>query len=398
MTPVARESLAPALAPFGKSSTLPSEAYTSESVFRWELDHFFDRTWVCVGRSEDLRSAGDQRAVAIGLESALLTRGEEGGLHAFYNVCRHRGHELLETGCGTNQKFIRCPYHAWAYGLDGALAGAPGFGKLAGFDRDGYSLVPLSIVEWHGWLFANASGDAPAFGEHIGNLGELIKNHGPEELVTTARHDYEVAANWKVITENYHECYHCSIIHPEFSRVSPPTSSLNLEPEGLRVGGPMDLAEGTQIVSLTGERHAPTLPHLAEGQERKVYYFGLFPNLLLSVHPDYIMTHRLRPLAPTGRSSSASGCSPARRSSLTASTPPMPATSGTSPTGRTGARAKASSGVSPRAVTVRGHSHPGRTPCTSSSPWSPEATSRAKQRLRLAEPEPGGDPPASLNV
>jgi glycine betaine catabolism A len=158
--------------------------------------------------------------------------------------------------------------------------------------------VPLSIVEWHGWLFANASGDAPAFGEHIGNLGELINNHCPEELVTAARHDYEVAANWKVITENYHECYHCSVIHPEFSRVSPPTSSLNLEPEGLWVGGPMDLAEGTQTMSLTGERHAPTLPHLAEGQERKVYYFGLFPNLLLSVHPDYIMTHRLRPLAP----------------------------------------------------------------------------------------------------
>jgi Rieske 2Fe-2S family protein len=298
MTPVARESLAPALAPFGKSSTLPSEAYTSESVFRWELDHFFDRTWVCVGRSEDLRSPGDQRAVAVGFESALLTRDEEGGLHAFYNVCRHRGHELLEAGCGTSQKFIRCPYHAWAYGLDGALAGAPGFGKLAGFDRDGYSLVPLSIVEWHGWLFANASGDAPAFGDHIGNLGELIKNHRPEELVAGARHDYEVAANWKVITENYHECYHCSVIHPEFSRVSPPTSSLNLEPEGLWVGGPMDLAEGTQTMSLSGESQAPTLPHLAEGQERKVYYFGLFPNLLLSVHPDYIMTHRLRPLAP----------------------------------------------------------------------------------------------------
>jgi len=298
MTPVARESLAPALAPFGKSSTLPSEAYTSESVFRWELDHFFDRTWVCVGRAEDLRSAGDQRAVAVGLESVLLTRDEEGGLHAFYNVCRHRGHELLEAGCGTNQKFIRCPYHAWAYGLDGSLAGAPGFGRLAAFDRDGYSLVPLRIVEWHGWLFANASGDAPPFEEHIGNVVELIKNHRPEELVAGARHDYEVAANWKVITENYHECYHCSVIHPEFSRVSPPTSSLNLEPEGLWVGGPMDLAEGTQTMSLSGESQAPTLPHLAEGQERKVYYFGLFPNLLLSVHPDYIMTHRLKPLAP----------------------------------------------------------------------------------------------------
>ena len=298
MTPVARESLAPALAPFGQSSTLPSEAYTSESVFRWELEHFFDRSWVCIGRTEDLLTPGDQRAVAIGLESALLTRDEEGELRAFYNVCRHRGHELLETGCVTNGKFIRCPYHAWAYGLDGTLSGAPGFGGLPGFDREEYSLVPLSVVEWHGWLFANASGDAPPFEEHIGNLGSLIRNHRPEELVTAARHDYEVAANWKVITENYHECYHCSVIHPEFSRVSPPTSSLNLEPEGLWVGGPMDLAEGTQTMSLTGESQAPAFPHLAEGQERKVYYFGLFPNLLLSVHPDYIMTHRLRPLAP----------------------------------------------------------------------------------------------------
>jgi Rieske 2Fe-2S family protein len=298
MTPVARESLALALAPFGRSSTLPSEAYTSESVFRWELDHFFDRTWVCIGRAEDLQSPGDQRAVTLGLESALLTRDEEGGLHAFYNVCRHRGHELLEAGGGTNQKFIRCPYHAWAYGLDGTLAGAPGFGSHADFDRDDYSLVSLRIVEWHGWLFANGGGDAPPFEEHIGNLGELIENHRPEELITAARHDYVVAANWKIITENYHECYHCSVIHPEFSRVSPPTSSLNLEPEGLWVGGPMDLAEGTQTMSLSGESQAPTLPHLTKDQERKVYYFGLFPNLLLSVHPDYIMTHRLRPIAP----------------------------------------------------------------------------------------------------
>jgi glycine betaine catabolism A len=134
MTPVARESLAPALAPFGQSSTLPSEAYTSESVFRWELDRFFDRTWVCIGRTEDLQTPGDQRAVALGLESALLTRDEDGGLHAFYNVCRHRGHELLERGCGTNQKFIRCLYHAWAYGLDGVLAGAPGLSSRASIE------------------------------------------------------------------------------------------------------------------------------------------------------------------------------------------------------------------------------------------------------------------------
>jgi glycine betaine catabolism A len=298
MIPVARESLAPALAPFGKSSTLPSEAYADEGVFRWELEYFFDRTWVCIGRADDLQAAGDQRAVALGFESALLTRGQDGALHAFYNVCRHRGHELVEAGNATRARLVRCPYHAWAYGLDGRLMGAPGFGKVSGFDKADYSLAPLRLVEWHGWLFANASGDAPPFEEHIGNLGELIENHRPGELVAGARHDYEVAANWKIIVENYHECYHCSVIHPELSRVSPPTSSVNLDPEGAWIGGPMLLADGTETMSLTGKSNAPRLPHLADGQERKIYYFGVFPNLLISVHPDYVLTHRLHPLAP----------------------------------------------------------------------------------------------------
>ncbi len=298
MTPIARELLAPCLAPFGQSSTLPSEAYTDWSVLRWEMEHFFDRSWVCVGRSERLRNAGDQRAVKAGLESAVITRDEDGELHAFYNVCRHRGHELLAVGESTNRKFIRCPYHAWAYELDGELKGAPSFGRHSGFDRADHALVPLRIVDWHGWLFVNASGDAPPFEDHIGNLGESIENHRCGELVAGARHDYEIAANWKIVVENYHECYHCASIHPEFSRVSPPTSSFNLEPQGAWVGGPMELGEGVETMSLSGKSPAPNLPNLAEGQERKVYYFQLFPNILISAHPDYVMTHRLQPLAP----------------------------------------------------------------------------------------------------
>ena len=135
MIPVARESLAPTLAPFGKSSTLPSEAYADEGVFRWELEHIFDRTWVCLGRAEDLQTAGDQRAVALGFESALLTRGQDGALRAFYNVCRHRGHELVEVGGATNGKLVRCPYHAWAYGLDGGLMGLRGSARFPGSTR-----------------------------------------------------------------------------------------------------------------------------------------------------------------------------------------------------------------------------------------------------------------------
>jgi Rieske 2Fe-2S family protein len=299
VTPIARELLAPSLAPFGRSSTLPAAAYTDEAVFTWELEHFLERSWVCVGRSDGLAGAGDQRAVSLGRESALLVRGEDGTLRAFYNVCRHRGHELMEVGVARCRKFIRCPYHAWAYGLDGELKGAPGFGEAGGFEKSGHSLVPMRVVEWHGWLFANTSGDAPPLEEHAGNLTEMIQNYSCGELIVAARRDYEVLANWKILAENYHECYHCSSIHPELCEISPPTSGgNNMEPEGAWIGGPMDLYEGVETMSLDGRSHAPNLPHLAEGQDRTVYYFQLFPNLLISLHPDYVLTHRLHPLAP----------------------------------------------------------------------------------------------------
>jgi glycine betaine catabolism A len=214
--PIARELLAASLDTFGRSSTLPAEAYTAGSVFRWEQEHFFDRGWVCAGRAGGPEEAGDQR-----------------------------------------------------------------------------------VVEWQGWLFANASGDAPMFALHAGNLEDLIRNYDCKDLVVAARHDYQIAANWKILVENYHECYHCSSIHPELCKVSPPTSGGdNLEPEGAWIGGPMDLYEGVETMSLDGKSHATNLPRLTEGQDRTVYYFQLFPNLLISLHPDYVMTHRLTPLAP----------------------------------------------------------------------------------------------------
>jgi len=297
MAPIHRESLSSAVISEGQMS-LPAEAYTDDSVLEWEMKHFFDESWVCVGRSEDLRDPGDRCAVALGHESVLLTRDEEGNLRAFYNVCRHRGHLLAEVGESSGGRFIRCPYHAWAYGLDGSLQGAPGFGRVPGFDRADYSLVPVRVAEWEGWLFANASGDAPPFEEHVGNLGEMIGNHCSGELVTVARHSYEVAANWKILVENYHECYHCSSIHPELCKVSPPKSGEDHEARGIWFGGSMELEDHAETMSLTGESFAPRLPHLADGQEREVYYYQLFPNLLISPHPDYVMTHRLRPLAP----------------------------------------------------------------------------------------------------
>jgi Rieske 2Fe-2S family protein len=300
IAPIDRAAIERVLLPFGDSHTLPGEAYSSQDVFTWEKQYFFEGSWVCVGRSDDLASPGDRRAVQVGAESVLLVR-DHGRLRAFFNVCRHRGHELSEVGHCTNARVIKCPYHAWVYGLDGSLRGAPRFSDRPSFDRSDYPLVDVAIAEWHGWVFVNASSDAPTFEEHVGSLAGFIAGHEAERLRRGARHDYVIEANWKIVTENYHECYHCPQIHPELCRVSPPESGYNISPDGAWAGGSMDLMDHAETMSLDGESHGVTLRGLDPKKRREVLYFGLFPNLLISLHPDYVMTHRIEPLGP-GRS------------------------------------------------------------------------------------------------
>ena len=290
-----------ALAPFGSSRTLPGEAYTSPEVFAWERRNFFEGSWVCLGRSSQVAMPGDRRVARAGSEGILLVRDLDGQLRGFFNVCRHRGHELVtEDGCA-NASSIRCPYHAWVYGLDGRLQGAADFAGVPGFDRADFPLTPVRLEQWHGWVFANVSGDAPNLSEHIGDAEALVAPHRPERLRIGSRHDYVIDANWKVVVENYHECYHCSSIHPELCQVTPPQSGMNLQPHAAWVGGYMDLREHAQTMSLTGESDGVTLPGLDAAQRRRVFYLGLFPNVLVSLHPDYVMTHRIEPLGP-GRS------------------------------------------------------------------------------------------------
>jgi Rieske 2Fe-2S family protein len=184
------------------------------------------------------------------------------------------------------------------YGLDGSNRAAPRFGDVPGFRHEAFPLIPARVAEWHGWVFVNASGDAPTLEEHVGNLDGLVGPYGPERLFAGAGHSYEVRANWKTITENYHECYHCPSIHPELCAVTPPDSGENIAHQGVWVGGDMTLREHAETMSLTGESRGVPLPGLDEAGRRKVLYAGLAPNLLISLHPDYVMTHRLQPVAP----------------------------------------------------------------------------------------------------
>jgi len=294
--PLGADSLEPALRPFGEGTMLPAEAYTSPEVLAWERRHFFAGTWTCVGRRDALGTNGvTQLAVTVGDVPVLLVLHPAGPVEAFANTCRHRGHELLGDGATSTRRAVVCPYHAWSYDLTGRLIAAPGFREVPSFAPDEHGLVRLPVEQWHGWVFVNALGTAAPLAEHVGGLEGLVAPYSPESLVLRASHVYEVAANWKVVTENYHECYHCPLIHPELCRVSPPESGSNFDLPGTWVGGSMDLGDGAETMSLDGRSGGRAIPGV---DPRTVLYLGLFPNLLLSLHPDYVMTHRMTPLAP----------------------------------------------------------------------------------------------------
>ena len=231
-----------ALAPFGASRTLPADAYRSPAVFAWEQARFLAGSWYCVGRA---RPAGQQprRAVAVGGAPVVLDGGEDG-------VPR-------------------------ATGPDGA---------------------PARLATWHGFAFVDLGGDAPDLDAFAGDLGGLLAPWEPARLVTAARESYVVQANWKLLVENYHECYHCPSIHPELCRLTPPDSGRNLTPRGAWVGGAMELRPQAATMALGGTVGAAPLRGLDERRRRQVLYVGLFPNLLVSAHPDYVLTHRLEPL------------------------------------------------------------------------------------------------------
>jgi Rieske 2Fe-2S family protein len=297
VAPLDERELKTAMAPFGTSRMLPKAAYIDPEVLGWERREIFG-DWVCVGRSADVGESYAAKAYSLGEFGVLVARDGAGALRAFENSCRHRGHELLPCGGTASGRAIICPYHAWTYDHDGSLRGAPGFRNVPGFDPAEFSLNAVPVLDWHGWLFVDPSGRGKDFAAHIGELEQIVEPYDADSLRTAVTHEYDVAANWKIVVENYQECYHCSMIHPELCRVSPPTSGENIDRAGDWVGGWMELRAGAETMSLDGKSRGTVMARLDEEEQHTVMYVAVMPNLLLSLHPDYVMTHLLTPLAP----------------------------------------------------------------------------------------------------
>lgn len=279
--------------------TLPGTDYWSPEIFELEKRKIFCSVWVCVGREEELPRPGDFFVRDILDESILVTKGTDGELRAFYNVCRHRGSRLCE-GQGHLGAAIRCPYHSWTYNLEGRLLRTPNVGDVEGFDREEYPLYDVALDVWEGFIFVNLS-DAP--GPLHDQLGSLerglagLSRYRMGELRTAHRIVYDVASNWKIVSENYNECLHCPSVHPELVKLIPLyrkglVAELN-NMEGAR------LDSGLRSLTVTGGSQRPYLSGINEEDKQRYIGTQLFPNLLLNLHPDYAMSYIIYPEGPS---------------------------------------------------------------------------------------------------
>ena len=283
------------------ASLLPKRAYHDPAVFAWERQHIVRRDWVMVGRVEDTPEPGTYILIEVEGDPLIVVHGRDGVRRAFHNVCRHRGTAVAEEPCGKVVRF-QCPYHAWIYDLDGSLIRAKHTDDLDDFSFDAFGLASVRLDTWQGFVFVSLDPDAPPLGDQLGDLVEHMARFDFSTLRSVKRIQYEVGANWKFIAENYSECYHCPGLHPQLNRLTPYDVGGDFDPSGAWQGGWMELADGAETMAL-GDGHGsrdgrPAMAGITPRDERCVYYYLVWPMTFLSIHPDYLLVHRLVPLAP----------------------------------------------------------------------------------------------------
>ncbi len=286
--------------------TLPTSWYADPAVHGLERERIFASAWAYAGPAEWVEEPGSYFAAQIGHIPVAIVRGQDGVLRGLVNVCRHRGHLVLEgTGCRAT---LQCPYHAWTYDLDGTLMRAPRSDREPGFDPTGLSLAPISVGTWGPFVFANPDPEATPLETWLGEIPTIVARSGLDvgALRFQSHHEWPIEANWKVVLENFLECYHCPTAHPGFSKVidvSPDSYLLQVHPTFSSQIGPvragalegngaaytpagdviqsqyhfafpsttMNIAPGIPNISL--ERYLPT--GLRETTEVTDYYFGV---------------------------------------------------------------------------------------------------------------------------
>jgi Rieske 2Fe-2S family protein len=275
--------------------SLPAHYYTDPTHYQSELDSFFRGMWFHAGRADEILAPGDYIVREVAGESLIIVRDSHGTIRAYVNVCRHRGTRLVAERSGRFAATIQCPYHAWTYNLGGCLVAAPQMDGVPCFRLEDYPLLSVATSTWDGHLFLNLAESSAPLARQLNGMDERFRPWGMERLRVGKRVVYDVAANWKLIIHNYSECLHCPGVHPALQKLSHYLSGENEPAEPGCLGGRMLLREGIETLSFDGQLRRACLPGLPDRECRYVYYYAFLPNLLLSLHPDYVMTHTLWP-------------------------------------------------------------------------------------------------------
>ena len=272
--------------------TLPRDYFVSPEIYELERERIFSKSWLLAGHVSQLARPGGFLVFDVDRESVLVVRGADGEIRAFHNHCRHRGTRLCSEHQGTLPGGIQCSYHAWTYGLDGALRAAPNMTEVPGFDRAAFPLHGVALAEWQGFLFVNLAAQPAPFAEALAPLQGKFEHWRLPELRSVHQTVYEVESNWKLFFHNYSECYHCPNVHPHLNKLTPYRNTENDLDEGPVLGGPMWMSNPEGSMTMHGGRCAPPFPGLSAEERGRVYYYTLFPSAFLSFHPDYVLVHR----------------------------------------------------------------------------------------------------------
>ncbi len=297
-SPVSAAEVAETRKPTQAAKLLPPRVYHEPAILEYELEAWFAKGWIFVGREEDIDLPGKYFLTELAGENIIIVRDKDHSIHAFFNFCRHRGATLVQDGCGQVPRF-QCPYHAWVYDLDGTLHKPRHTDMLEDFNLDEWGLVKVNVATWQGFIYINLSNDAAPLFDVLDDMPAYFERYDLANLRRGKLIEYDVKANWKAIIENYSECYHCPGVHPQLNKITPYNMGEWIPSEGPWNGSWMPVVGEHDTLTLDGQLHGRKfIEGTTEDDHKKIYYFIAWPNMLISLHPDYLMTHRLIPIAP----------------------------------------------------------------------------------------------------
>jgi len=275
------------------AETLPAWCYTSREFYEREVERVFRRVWNFVGRADEIPQPGDFMTIDLFGESLLIQRDDDGVVHAFVNICRHRGTRLLD-GCG-NSRLTRCPYHGWTYAADGSLIGTPGMEQTVGFNRKDYNLLSVRLETWAGYMFVNFDTNDGSLATYLGELPDKLASYNLDDMVCVRRKEYDLSCNWKIYIENAMEEYHTPVVHKK--SIGKQTTvrevgrgewaALFMKAERTIAVLPEDIGDAF-----------PQIPTLAGNPAHGTHFIVIYPGTFFALTQDCMWWLEQRPTAP----------------------------------------------------------------------------------------------------